>query len=197
MRVVVFNHVSLDGVMQSPAGADEDTRGGFTRGGWAAADNDEVLGEFTGQRMARGDDGALLLGRRSYEHLLGYWNTQPDSPFTPVLNNMPKYVATTTLTEPLPWPNSTPLGDDVPAAVARLKEQDGGDLTVMGSGALLQSLFPHDLVDEYVLMVHPVVLGSGRKLFADGAAYAALELVDSIPTTTGVIIATYRATHAA
>jgi dihydrofolate reductase len=190
MRIVVFNHVSLDGVMQSPAGADEDTRDGFDRGGWAAADNDAVLDEFAGRHMAQGG-GGLLLGRRSYEHMLTFWNTQPDSPFTPVLNNTPKYVASTSLHEPLPWPNSTLLGDDVPAAVAALKEREGGAITILGSGALIQSLLPHGLIDAFTLMIHPVVLGRGHKLFAEGAPYVPLELTESITTTTGVVIATY------
>ena len=190
MRIVVFNHMSLDGVMQSPAGADEDPRDGFDRGGWAAANADTILNEFAGSQMARGG-GGLLLGRRSYEQILGFWNTQPDSPFTPVLNNTPKYVASTTLHEPLPWPNSTLLNDDVPAAVAALKEREGGAITILGSGALIQSLLPHDLIDVFTLMIHPVVLGRGRKLFAEGATYAPLELTESITTTTGVVIATY------
>jgi dihydrofolate reductase len=194
MRITVFNHLTLDGVMQSPAGSDEDTRDGFDRGGWAAGDSDEAMEQKIGESMGRSD--GLLLGRRTYEHLLGYWNTQPDSPFTPVLNNSPKYVATTTLRDPMPWPNSTPLTGNVPHAVADLKQQGGGNLTVLGSGELLHSLLAHDLVDEYTLLVHPVVVGSGRRLFTDKGTYAALELVDSLTTTTGVVIATYRPVRA-
>jgi len=193
MRIVVVEHLTLDGVMQSPDGLDSDTRDGFQRGGWAADDNDEVMDRWMGERMARGGEGgAMLFGRWTYEHLLRYWNTQPDSPYTPVLNNTPKYVASTTLNEPLPWPNSTLLQGDVPAAVAELRAREGGDLAVLGSGALLRSLMPHDLVDEYLLMIHPVVVGGGHRLFETSGTYAALELVKSESTTKGVLMASYR-----
>src|SRR4051794_18447557 len=165
MRIRVFNHLTLDGVMQAPAAPDEDTRDGFDRGGWAAGDEDSVMNAKTGESMSSSD--GLLLGRRTYEHVLGYWNTQPDSPFTPVLNDAPKYVASTTLRDPMPWPNSMLLGGDVPSAVAALRQQGDGNLTALGSGDLLHTLMAHDLVDEYVLMIHPVVVGSGRRLFSD------------------------------
>ena len=189
-RVVVTNHLTLDGVMQSPAAPDEDARGGFEHGGWAAAGNDEVMGRKMGEGMARG--GALLLGRRTYEHFAGFWPNQKDNPYTEVLNNRQKYVASTTLQEPLPWMNSTLLEGDAADAVARLKEQPGNDLGILGSGELIQSLRARNLVDEYVLLIHPVVLGSGRRLFPDGSAFSALRLVDSVTTTTGVMIATYQ-----
>jgi dihydrofolate reductase len=190
--VIVINHLSLDGVMQSPGG--EDPTGGFEAGAWAHANGDEVMDRVLGEHMAasRGVGGGLLFGRRTYELLLGYWNTQPDSPFTPVLNDTEKFVASKTLRAPLPYPNTTVLEGDVPSAVAALKRSGDGDLTVLGSGELLQSLMPHGLVDEYLLLIHPLVLGSGRKLFAEGATRARLELLDSVTTTTGVIIATYR-----
>jgi dihydrofolate reductase len=188
-RVVVINHVTLDGVMQGPGRADEDTRGGFTRGGWAEPNVDDVVNAAMGARMPQ--SGGMLLGRRSYEDMLGYWNTQ-DSPFKAMLNDAPKYVASRTLREPLPWPNSTLLGGDVAQAVARLKAQPGKDLNVMGSGELIQTLMRHDLIDEYLLLVHPLVLGTGRRLFADDGPSESLRLVDSTASTTGVLIATYQ-----
>ena len=191
MRIVVMNHLTLDGVMQAPGRADEDTRGGFIHGGWSPPYSDKVMGDVLGARMAQ-RGGALLLGRRTYEDLLTHWNSQPDSPFTPALNNTTKYIASTTLTEPLPWPNSTLLQGDVAHAVAELKAQPGGNLGIMGSGALVQSLMPYNLIDEYLLMIHPLVLGSGRKLFSDGVPTTPLQLVNSITTTTGVVIATYQ-----
>ena len=185
-RINVTNHVTLDGVMQSPSGPEEDRRDGFEHGGWAVPYGDEVLGAVMAEEMAKAPD--LLLGRRTYEHFAGFWPKQTDNPFTPVLNAAQKYVVSTTRHEPLPWENSTLLaGVD---AVATLKETPGKDLVILGSGALIRSLRLHDLVDEYLLTIHPLVLGSGQRLFDDGAA-AQLRLVDAKPTTTGVIIARY------
>jgi dihydrofolate reductase len=189
MRVVVINHVTLDGVMQAPGRPEEDTRGGFELGGWAGPGIDDVVNAAMGARMSRSD--GLLLGRRSYEDMLGYWNTQ-DSPFKEMLNSAPKHVASRTLREPLPWPNSTLLSADVGDAVARLRQQPGRDLHVMGSGELIQTLMGHDLIDEYLLLLHPLVLGAGRRLFGDGGPPASLRLVDSTASTTGVLIATYQ-----
>jgi dihydrofolate reductase len=189
VRLVVMNHVTLDGVMQAPGRADEDTRGGFEHGGWASPRSDEAVGRAMGERMAR--SGGLLFGRRTYEDLLGYWNSVPDSPFAPALNTAPKFVASRTLDEPLPWPNSTLLGDDVVEAVRALKAEGEGELGIMGSGALIQALLPHDLVDELLLMIHPIVLGSGRRLFPDGSPPATFELVGSETSSTGVLITTY------
>lgn len=190
-RVVVINNVTLDGVMQAPGRPDEDTRGGFEHGGWAVMSNsDPVIGSAMGERMAQ--SGGLLLGRRTYEDLLSYWNTQ-ESPFKEALNNAPKYVASRTLREPLPWPNSTLLDGDAADAVAVLKQEPGNDLQIMGSGELVQSLMARDLIDEYMLLIHPLVLGSGRRLFADGGGVASLRLLDGASTTsTGVVIATYQ-----
>lgn len=189
-EITVFNSVTLDGVTQAPGRPDEDTRGGFANGGWAAPYMDEVMGRVAAEGMA--GPGALLLGRRTYEDFHGFWPNQTDNPFTEVLDNTRKYVASTTLRAPLGWRNSTLLEGDAAEAVARLKEQPGEDLTVLGSGELVQALRRHDLVDRYVLLIHPLVLGSGRRLFPDGGPGATLRLVDSVPTTTGVIIATYR-----
>jgi dihydrofolate reductase len=188
-RVVVTNHLTLDGVMQSPADPDEDRRGGFEHGGWAAHDNDEVMARKMGEGMAQG--GPLLLGRKTYEHFHGFWPKQRDNPFTEVLDNVQKYVASTTLEAPLPWSNSTLLPGDAADAVAGLREQPGKDIVVLGSGELLQGLIRRDLIDAYVLLIHPVVVGSGRRLFPYDGPLAALELVDSTTTTTGVLIATY------
>ena len=190
-KIVVFEHLTLDGVMQAPGRPDEDLRGGFAHGGWARPRGDAVMGRSAGESMA--NIGALLLGRRTYEDFYAYWPNQPEpNPFTAVLNNSQKYVASTTLEEPLPWRNSTLLKANATEAVARLKEQPGKDLLVLGSGELVQSLMRRNLVDEYVLLIHPLVLGSGRRLFTDGGAFAALRLVDAKTTATGVVIATYQ-----
>jgi dihydrofolate reductase len=188
-RVVVINHLTLDGVMQAPGRPDEDTREGFEHGGWAQAGNDEVIGAALGARMA--ESGGLLLGRLSYEDMLSFWNTQ-DSPFKDALNAAPKYVASRTSREPLPWPNSTLLAGDGADAVAELKREPGNDLQIMGSGKLIRSLMPRGLIDEYLLMIHPLVLGSGRRLFSDGISTSTLRLIEAKPTTTGVLIATYQ-----
>jgi len=190
-RVVVFTHLTLDGVMQAPGRPDEDRRGGFEHGGWSPPYADPVMDSVAAEGMAR--DTALLLGRRTYEDFAAFWPNQTEpNPFTEALSNRQKYVASTTLKEPLPWVNSTLLEGDAAEAVARLKEQLDKDLVVLGSGVLVQSLMRHDLVDECVLSIHPLVLGSGRRLFPDGGAFAALRLVESKTTTTGVIIATYQ-----
>jgi dihydrofolate reductase len=186
-KVVVFTNLTLDGVMQAPGRPDEDRRGGFEHGGWATP---YAAMAQAGNSMA--NTGALLLGRRTYEDFYAVWPNRTDNPYTAVLNNTQKYVASTTLEEPLSWSNSTLLKGDAAEAVARLKEEPGKDLVVMGSGELVQSLMRRNLVDEYVLLIHPLVLGSGRRLFADGGAFAALRLVDTKTTNNGVVIATYQ-----
>jgi len=189
-KVVVNTSLTLDGVMQAPGDPNEDLRDGFERGGWAAPYFDQVMADAAAEGIAKG--GALLFGRRTYEHFASVWPNMPeDNPFTAVLNNRQKYVASTTLQEPLSWNNSTLLQGDAGEAVPRLKEQPGEDLVVLGSGELVQSLMRHNLVDQYVLLIHPLVLGSGRRLFPDGGVLAALRLVDTKTTTTGVVIATY------
>jgi dihydrofolate reductase len=193
-QLVVLNHLTLDGVMQAPGRPNEDPRGGFEHGGWAAQNVDEVMGRTLGERM--GEGGGLLLGRCTYEQMCAYWPKQgDDNPYTQALESSRKYVASRTLQEPLPWANSTLLEGDAADAVTALKADGGGSLTVMGSGDLLRSLMRRNLVDEYVLMVHPVVLGSGRRLFPEGSPQATLGLVGSVVTTTGVVIATYRVTR--
>jgi dihydrofolate reductase len=185
-KLIVINNLTLDGVMQGPGRPDEDRRGGFDHGGWAAPYWDEVMAEVMGERMARG--GALLLGRRTYEDFAAYWPKQSDNPFTPVLNERRKYVASRTLQEPLPWENSVLLRGDAVDAVAELDEEIG----LLGSGELVRALLRHGLVDELVLSIHPLVLGSGRRMFADDGTFADLRLVDATTTTTGVLIATYQ-----
>jgi dihydrofolate reductase len=188
-KIVVFTSLTLDGVMQAPGRRDEDTRGGFRYGGWAAPYADAVSGGLAAEGAAT--TGGILLGRRTYEDFYGYWPKQTDNPFTEVLNNTPKYVASTTLKEPLAWSNSTLLKGDVPEAVARLKAHLTRDLVVLGSGELARTLIKHSLVDQYILLIHPLILGSGRRLFAEDGRFAALRLVDTRTTTTGVVIATY------
>lgn len=192
MKIVVLNNVSLDGVMQAPGRADEDTRGGFSRGGWATQGVDqpdpEVLAAL-GERMSRSD--GLLLGRRTYEDLLTTWNSR-GGPFKDALNAARKYVVSHTLTEPLPWPNSTLLSGDVVDAVAELRSRPGRELHVMGSGQLIETLVAHQLVDEFLLIIFPVVLGQGRRLFS-GDDYVKLGLVNALATSSGVVIATYHA----
>jgi dihydrofolate reductase len=190
MRLLVINHLTLDGVMQAPGRADEDTRGGFSHGGWAIPGDDEVMRHALGERMGK-QDGGLLLGRCSYEDMLASWNAQ-GGPYKDALNAAPKYVASTSATTSLDWPNSSLLHGDIPAAVAELKENAAGDLVIMGSGQLIRSLLPHGLIDEYMLMIHPLVLGSGQRLFDHDDHVAKLRLVASIATGTGVIIATYQ-----
>jgi len=189
-KVVVFTNLTLDGVMQAPGRPDEDRRGGFEHGGWAAP-----YAAMTAAGESTPHFGALLLGRRTYEDFYAVWPNRTDNPYTAVLNNTQKYVASTTLSEPLPWINSTLLKGDAAEAVARLKEELDKDLVIMGSGELVQSLMRANLIDEYVLLIHPLVLGSGRRLFPDGGTFAALRLVDTKTTTTGVVIATYAATR--
>jgi dihydrofolate reductase len=189
--ITAFTNLTLDGVMQAPARPDEDRRGGFEHGGWAPPYMDAVMGSVAAEGMAR--NGALLFGRWTYEDFANVWPNRPaDDPFVKVLNESQKYVASRTLEEPLPWRNSTLLKGDASETVATLKQELDKDLTVLGSGGLVQSLMRHNLVDRYVLQIHPLVLGSGRRLFADGGAFAKLRLVDTKTTTTGVIIATYQ-----
>ncbi len=189
-KVVVNISLTLDGVMQAPGRPDEDLRGGFVHGGWATPYFDPVMGSAAAEGMAKTP--ALLFGRRTYEDFYAVWPNRTDNPFTGFLNNAQKYVASTTLEEPLPWSNSTLLKGDAATTVAALKEQPGKDLLILGSGVLVQSLMRSNLIDDYVLSIHPLVLGSGRRLFPDGSPLAALRLVDTKTTTTGVVIATYR-----
>jgi len=186
-KIVVLDHLTLDGVMQAPGRPDEDRRGGFAHGGWASPRGD-VVGEVFGAIPAVA---GMLFGRRTYEDFYAFWPSQPDNPFTPLLNSTQKYVASTTLREPLPWVNSTLLAGDAAEAVAALKRRVEGTLLCMGSGVLVQSLMRRNLVDTFVLLIHPLVLGAGRRLFAEGGPAAALRLVEARATASGVVMATY------
>jgi dihydrofolate reductase len=187
--ITVLENVTLDGVMQSPGRPDEDERGGFTHGGWAAASSrDPVIQARMAEGM--GTPTHLLFGRRTYEDFFGFWPRQKDNPFTTALNAQRKYVASRTLREPLPWENSVLLPGDAAETVRALREQEGRDLLVLGSGALVRSLAGADLVDRYVLSIFPIVLGTGQRLFASGPA-TTFRLADSLTGPTGIILATY------
>jgi dihydrofolate reductase len=189
-KIVVSEFVTLDGVMQAPGDPDEDRSGGFDKGGWQLAYFDDVFGTTMMEAFAA--TGGMLLGRLTYSNFAAHWPNQPaDDPLAGTMNALEKYVVSSTLTEPLAWQNSTLIKGDIAAAVARLKAGSGKDIQVIGSGALVQPLIEHDLVDSYRLMVHPLVLGKGKRLFRDGTALTRLRLVDSKPTTTGVLILTY------
>jgi dihydrofolate reductase len=191
MRLTLHTFLTLDGVMQAPGGPDEDTDGGFAHGGWSFPYGDEDSGRAVTGWFDHAS--AFLLGRKTYEIFSGYWPrvTDPDNPIASKLNALPKYVASTTLAS-ADWQNSSILAGDVAAEVAKLKEQPGDELQVHGSGGLAQTLIDRDLIDEYRLLVFPVHLGSGKKLFRDGAKAAALRLTGTTTTGAGVVIATYQ-----
>jgi dihydrofolate reductase len=186
-KVIVMNGLTLDGVMQAPGRPDEDTRDGFAYGGWGVPYYDEVMVAKMGERM--GGEHAWLFGRWSYEQLLANWNRQ-GGPFKDALNNAPKYVASSNPAAKLEWPNSTLLHGDVPAAVVDLKQSSPANLVIMGSGVLIGSLMAADLIDEYLISIAPLVLGTGKRMFPEGV-HAPLRLTDSLVTAKGVIIATY------
>jgi len=190
-KITVVNNVTLDGVMQSPARPDEDTRGGFAHGGWGIPYQDSVLAQKMGEMMASGE-GSLLLGRRTYEDFYSVWPKRTDNPYTEHLNKVQKYVASTTLKEPLPWQNSILLSGDAAEAIANLKQEKNQSFTILGSGELIKSLIRRNLIDEFVLSIYPIVLGTGRRLFPDGESVR-LQLVESLTTPAGVIIAKYQA----
>jgi dihydrofolate reductase len=190
-KVIVNEFMSLDGVVQAPGGDDEDTTGGFRHGGWHL----RYFEELSQQLVLEGIVGAggFLLGRRTYEIFASYWPNAPEEEqvIAEPLNTKPKYVASSTLTDPLEWQNSTVLQGDVAEAVTALKQEDVEDLHVIGSAHLVQTLIENDLVDEFRLMIDPLVLGGGKRLFPDDGALRPLRLVDSQVTTTGAILATY------
>ena len=203
-KIVAFLSVTLDGVAQGPGHPDEDRRGGFDRGGWAAPYADQTIQGLAGEGSAT--TGALMFGRWTYETFYSVWAGRTDNPFSQIMDNTLKYVASRTLSEPLEWANSKLLrsgvgdtgvgvdsGDsgDAADAVAELRRRPGKDILILGSLDLVQSLARRNLIDRYILLIHPLVLGSGRRLFVEGLPVTPLRLVDSRLSTTGVIIATY------
>jgi dihydrofolate reductase len=189
--IEVVNHVTLDGVMQSPADPDEDRRGGFEHGGWAAAYQDEVQGRYMAERMSRGS-GGLLFGRWTYEKMRSAWGSQPeDNPIRQVLERSTKYVVSRS-DAPVEWVNSELLTGDAAQTVADLKARTEGNHVILGSAELIHALLPHGLIDAMLLTIHPLVLGSGKRLWPDGVP-AKFRLVESTPTTTGVLICRYEA----
>lgn len=189
-RITAVESLTLDGVMQAPGAPEEDTRGGFVHGGWAPPYGDEVQARVMGEGMAR--EGGMLFGRRTYLHMMRAWAGRDDNPFTPVFERRRKYVASTTLAEPLPWRRSTLLAGDAVPAVRELKATGPEpELVVLGSGELLRALLLAGLVDELQLLIHPLVLGPGMRLFAADGPRVPLSLAGCVTTTTGVVIATY------
>jgi dihydrofolate reductase len=189
-KLVVGTFVTLDGVMQAPGGPDEDRDGGFELGGWSVNYWDDMMGQTVTAQTERGD--ALLLGRKTYDIFVAHWPRVGDEdPVAAKLNAMPKYVASRTL-ESSDWNNTTVLRGDAAESVRRLKEQVDGEIHVTGSSNLIQTLVRSDLVDEFVVWTFPLVVGSGKRLFGDGTVPGGLELVDSVTSTTGVTISTYR-----
>jgi dihydrofolate reductase len=190
-KVIVTEWMSLDGVVQAPGAADEDTTGGFLYGGWHLPYFDDLSQKWVVETLTAA--GGFLLGRRTYEILAAYWPnaSEEEQVVAEPLNTRPKYVASGTLTEPLEWQNSTVLQGNVAEAVAALKQEDGGDLLVIGSSELVQTLIEHDLVDEFRVMIDPLVVGGGKRIFRDDGVLRPLRLVEHKVTTTGAIVATY------
>jgi len=189
-KLAVIEFVTLDGVMQSLGSPDEDRDGGFEYGGWSAPYGDEVLGKAAGEGLATTT--GYLFGRKTYKKMAAHWPTEPDTnPIAAHLNATPKYVVTRTLTR-LEWAGSHVLGGDVVASVNDLKQDGDGTIAVLGSGVLMQALIEHDLVDEYRLFVHPLVLGAGKRLFRQAPRPIRLRLAGCIPTTTGVLLLSYQ-----
>jgi dihydrofolate reductase len=190
-KVIADEWMTLDGVIQAPGQADEDTTGGFQHGGWHVGYFDDLAQRWVVNSVVKA--GGFLLGRRTYEIFAAHWPnaSEEEQVLAEPLNTKPKYVAARTLTEPLEWQNSRVLQGDVAEAVATLKQEDGEDLHVIGSSQLVQTLVEHGLVDEFRVMIDPVVVGGGKRLFRDDGVRRPLRLVDSQVTTTGVIIATY------
>jgi dihydrofolate reductase len=190
-KVIAYEWMSLDGVVQAPGTAEEDRSGGFKHGGWHLRYFDPVSQEWVVDHLNRA--GGFLLGRVTYENFAGHWPnaSEEEQVIATPLGSKPKYVASTTLAAPLEWQNSILLNGDVVKAVAALKEQDGGDLHLIGSTKLAQTLIAHGLIDEFQFMIDPVVLGGGKRLFPEDGVLRPMQLVRSEPTTTGAVLATY------
>ena len=193
MRIVISDFMSLDGVIQAPGGREEDTEGGFENGGWSMPFFDPAtMGPALGEVMET--TAALLFGRRTWQTMAGAWPGRAGDPFADRMNALPKYVASRTLSQDdLHWNNSTLLpADEVVGAVRRLRAESGGDIQVMGSASLASALISNDLVDEYRLMIEPIVLGGGKRLFPDDGRARTLELIATTTASTGALICTYR-----
>jgi dihydrofolate reductase len=190
-KVIVTEWMSLDGVVQAPGAPDEDTTGGFAHGGWHLPYFDDLSQQWVVETLIAA--GGYLLGRRTYEGFAAHWPnaSEEEQVVAEPLNTRPKYVASRTLAEPLEWQNSRVLRGDVAAAVAALKQEDGDDLLVIGSTQLVQTLIEHELVDEFRVMIDPLVVGGGKRIFRDDGVLRPLRLVDHKVTTTGAIVATY------
>ena len=189
-KIVLSEFLTLDGVMQGPGGVDEDRSDGFDKGGWQLGHADDTLGKY----VLGGLEGAggYLLGRRTYDIFAAYWpNQSADNPVAAPMNSQPKFVVSRTLSEPLSWQSATLVNGDVVSRLRQLKSEVDKDILVIGSGDLAQTLMANDLVDEYRLMVYPVVLGEGKRLFRDAEATKRLRLNDSVSTSTGVLLLTY------
>ncbi|TCO36012.1 dihydrofolate reductase [Kribbella steppae] len=192
-RVVVINFVSLDGIIQAPLRADEDTDGGFAHGGWVHPFMDETVATFMSGATSRA--AGLLLGRRTYKNFVVDWEqTDATDPAIAAMNRIPKYLVSRTLTDPS-WHNTIRLGPDLPAEVQRLRDGGDGEILVFGSGQLVPLLHQHDLVDEYRLLIFPILLGSGKRMFADTAGLTTFRLTDSRVSDSGVTINSYRRTR--
>jgi dihydrofolate reductase len=191
-KIIVSEFLTLDGVMQAPGSPDEDRSGGFNHGGWQMPYFDEIFAKVIIEGLT--EAGGFLLGRKTYEIFAAYWPTAPAEvqSFAGPLNNLPKFVASNTLREPLAWNNSTLIAGNVAEEVAKLKRQSGNDIRVIGSGELVQTLMKHDLVDEYDLMIHPLVLGSGKRLFREGGSKQTLKLLDFKTSSKGVTMLKYK-----
>jgi dihydrofolate reductase len=188
-KIIVSEFLTLDGVMQAPGNKDEDRTGGFDQGGWQLGYFDDILGKAVMEVLNL--TGGFLLGRRTYEIFAAHWPKQPaEDPLAGTFNDLPKYVASTTLKEPLAWQNSSLIKGDVANGVGQLKQGAGKSIQVIGSGTLVDALTRHGLVDEYRLMIHPLIMGKGKRLFREGSP-TKLRLADSKATSTGVLILTY------
>lgn len=189
-KLIVGEFLTLDGVMQAPGEPNEDRSGGFEHGGWQQKYFDPEFGKTMLETLSSA--GGLLLGRKTYEIFAAHWPNQPgEDPVAPIMNGLPKYVASRSLRGPLPWEKSTVIEGDLVAGIQRLKDQAGKYLLVIGSGQLVQTLMKHGLVDEYRLMIHPLVLGEGKRLFPEGSM-TSLRLVEAKPTSTGVLLIRYQ-----
>ena len=187
-KLIVSTFLTLDGVMQAPGGPGEDDSDGFVHGGWSVNYWDEQMGEVMGEAMSTGFD--LVLGRKTYDIFAAHWPHASEQDGAKPLNDATKYVASRSRPE-LGWSNSVLIEGDVAQGVAALKQEDGPELQVHGSGDLIQTLLRHNLVDEYRLLIFPLVIGSGKRLFSEGTVPAGLKLLDSTVSTTGVVIGTY------